>query len=410
MIARITSGYYVNGMVSYNTNKVKEGEAVLLKVNNIFDNSPGGIEKTIKYHNKQNENVAKPNIHISLNFHVDDDLGEDNLMEIADQYMQEMGYGDQPYAVFQHLDASHPHMHIVSSRIKVGGEKVNDSYEYRKSVRVTESIEKEYDLVVAKDQSSNKKLNKIDEQVNKYVETGKGNLLNIIDEVLYQVMEMNPRNEKEFEKYLNYYNVSYYKDPDTNGMTYYTYRENLSDSNELKKERFGKTVNASQTTKKLVYKDWLQFFERNTEQKNKHLSNVRGRIFSVYNNMSKSKKTPLGDFSTQLAKKGIKLNVLRAKTGTRKGEIIGVSFNDFKTGFKYTGEEIKLKWSKLSSSILDDKSDLGAENHPEVISSATDGGLDLMSEIAKILAHEQMTANDYQEDLRLKKRKRKRKL
>lgn len=31
--------------------------------------------------------------------------------------MEEMGYKDQPYAIYRHFDKEHPHVHIVSSQI-----------------------------------------------------------------------------------------------------------------------------------------------------------------------------------------------------------------------------------------------------------------------------------------------------
>ena len=210
MIARISSGAYVKGMVIYNSNKVKQGDASLITTNNIFDSTTEGIQKTLQAHNNQNPNIKKPNIHISLNFHHDDNLSTDNLKNIADDYMKEMGYEEQPYAVYQHFDASHTHLHIVSTRIDINGDKINDSYEYRKSVRITEEIEKEYNLVIAKEQSSGKKIPNPEQLVNQYIETGKGDLLNLIDQVLYSVINQQPNSEKEFKRLLNHYNVSYY--------------------------------------------------------------------------------------------------------------------------------------------------------------------------------------------------------
>ena len=31
--------------------------------------------------------------------------------------MEQIGFGDQPYLVYQHNDAGHPHIHIVTTRI-----------------------------------------------------------------------------------------------------------------------------------------------------------------------------------------------------------------------------------------------------------------------------------------------------
>lgn len=43
-----------------------------------------------------NRNTEKPVLHISLNPSVDDRLTDGQFAELAREYMQKMGYGDQP--------------------------------------------------------------------------------------------------------------------------------------------------------------------------------------------------------------------------------------------------------------------------------------------------------------------------
>ena len=53
-------------------------------------------------------------IHISLNPHPDDRLTDVELEQLAREYLDRLGYGDQPYLVFKHEDISRHHLHIVS--------------------------------------------------------------------------------------------------------------------------------------------------------------------------------------------------------------------------------------------------------------------------------------------------------
>ncbi|MCF8716460.1 hypothetical protein JM658_16660, partial [Joostella atrarenae] len=179
----------------------------------------------------------------------------------------------------------------------------------------------------------------------------------------------------------------------------------------IKKQQAGKTLNASETTKGIGLSDFHKLFEKNTHQKQQHLKNVRGRVFSIYNPLKNNNKIiGLDDFRTSLLKKGIKLNVLRAKSGALKDAIIGVSFTDQKTSIKYNGEEIKLKWSELSKMINDDFSDLKEEKELNHIKNEIPNKVqesELLSEIAKVFKHNNIPSpNDYQEDLRKKKKKR----
>jgi len=69
---------------------------------------------------------AKTNcVHISLNFDVSEKLNKNKLNEIAADYMDKIGFGDQPYLVYQHNDAAHPHLHIVTTNIREDGKRIS---------------------------------------------------------------------------------------------------------------------------------------------------------------------------------------------------------------------------------------------------------------------------------------------
>ena len=90
--------------------------------------------------------TEKPVIHISLNPHPDDVLTDGQLAEIGREYMQRLGYGNQPYLVFKHEDIGRHHIHIVSLRVDSEGRKVSDKFEYRRSKEITELLEQKYGL------------------------------------------------------------------------------------------------------------------------------------------------------------------------------------------------------------------------------------------------------------------------
>jgi hypothetical protein len=57
-----------------------------------------------------NENVKANSVQISLNFEGADQLDKRKLTAIADTYMQQIGFGNQPYLVYEHKDAGHNHI------------------------------------------------------------------------------------------------------------------------------------------------------------------------------------------------------------------------------------------------------------------------------------------------------------
>ena len=57
-------------------------------------------------------------LHATLNFHPSEKLSNGELSAIADRYMEGLQMEDQPYLVYRHKDARHPHIHIVTSIVR----------------------------------------------------------------------------------------------------------------------------------------------------------------------------------------------------------------------------------------------------------------------------------------------------
>jgi hypothetical protein len=96
-----------------------------------------------------NKRTEKPVLHVSLNPDPKDVLSNEQLSEIAQIYMQKMGYGDQPFIVYLHEDIERRHIHIVSLRVDENGKKIDGNFERRRSMDVCRELEQKYGLVPA---------------------------------------------------------------------------------------------------------------------------------------------------------------------------------------------------------------------------------------------------------------------
>ena len=121
MVAKITSGASLYGVLAYNRLKMDEKQAKVIGSNMILlsegDPSRLNIHRAMQAFEPYlaaNRRTENPIFHVSLNPHPKDRLSEDELREIAREYMEKMGYGDQPYIVFRHDDIRRSHIHIVS--------------------------------------------------------------------------------------------------------------------------------------------------------------------------------------------------------------------------------------------------------------------------------------------------------
>lgn len=152
MIAKISSSENLAGALGYNFKKVVSGDASVLLAEGLYANPEGGYTMEEVLSDMQ---VAIPKkcrtknvvFHCSLNPHPDEKLSDEQLTQIAQEYMQALGYGEQPYIVFKHNDIEREHIHIVSLRVNSTGEKINDKFENRRSKRITDHLEHKYGLI-----------------------------------------------------------------------------------------------------------------------------------------------------------------------------------------------------------------------------------------------------------------------
>jgi hypothetical protein len=129
MVAKVISGKNIRGVLNYNENKVVQGAARCIGAENYgvraneltFSDKLNRFEKLLV----QNQKVKTNAIHISLNFHPSENHSDSKLIDISNAYMQGIGFGDQPYLIYRHTDAAHPHVHIVTTNVASKGKRID---------------------------------------------------------------------------------------------------------------------------------------------------------------------------------------------------------------------------------------------------------------------------------------------
>ena len=152
MIAKISATENLGGALGYNFKKVEKGEANILLAAELYQSKEGrytmeDVLADMEALIPKNCRTKKTVFHCSLNPHPDEKLSDEQLTQIAKEYMEALGYGNQPYIVFKHNDIAREHIHIVSLRIDGEGKKINDKFEKRRSKQVTDTLERKYDLI-----------------------------------------------------------------------------------------------------------------------------------------------------------------------------------------------------------------------------------------------------------------------
>ncbi len=104
MLAKISSGKSVFGVLAYNKIKVEDNQADVLYSQKMFDSPDGKFSirncmDSFAPYLAMNNRTEKTVFHASLNPDPKDKLSDKRLSELAQSYMEKLGYGNQPYIV-----------------------------------------------------------------------------------------------------------------------------------------------------------------------------------------------------------------------------------------------------------------------------------------------------------------------
>jgi hypothetical protein len=163
MVAKVISGQNIKGALNYNEQKVMEGKATCIQTN-LFKHDLNELNFNSKLSrftelNERNQRTKTNTLHISLNFDVGEKLSVEVLNNIASTYMDKIGFGEQPYLVYEHHDAAHPHLHIVTTLITSDGNRIPIHYLGKnQSEKARKEIEIEFGLVQAQRKATEKKV------------------------------------------------------------------------------------------------------------------------------------------------------------------------------------------------------------------------------------------------------------
>jgi hypothetical protein len=155
MIGNQTKGKSFRGLLDYLENK----EQSSLIGGNMFGTNARELAREFRLSRQLNPEAEKVVHHVSLSLSPDEQLDNDTWCEIADKYIEEMGYTANQYAIYRHSDRNHDHIHICASRISLDDGKITrDSWEYVRSEKIIRQLELEYGL--QQTLSSKEKLNR----------------------------------------------------------------------------------------------------------------------------------------------------------------------------------------------------------------------------------------------------------
>lgn len=151
MVAKISIGSSLYGALAYNAEKMNEAHGRVLGANKIVLPADGNINigamaENFKAFMPRMGRTKKPVLHISLNPHPDDRLTDQEFEILAREYLDKLGFGEQPFIIYKHEDIDRHHIHIVTVNVNEQGKRLDQSFLFRRSKKITTELEEKYGL------------------------------------------------------------------------------------------------------------------------------------------------------------------------------------------------------------------------------------------------------------------------
>ena len=332
MVAKINYGSSLFGALAYNGEKVNEGVAKILETNKVFSPADGTHDisacmQDFMAYMPSHVLTKKPVIHISLNPHPDDSLTDEQFSAIAWEYIEKMGYANQPFIVYKHEDIDRHHLHIVTLAVDERGKKINDGNNFYTSTRILKELEQKYGLIPAQ-MRKEKEVFRLQKVCYGDGENLKKQLVSVIRPAakFYHCPSF-----KEYRALLSTYNIcveevkgEMYGKP-YNGLVYF--------ATDDKGKKVGNPFKASLFGKAVEYEALQNRFKASKEKlKEKHLAPKTKAVVAGALRRSATKE----NFRTNLHHKGI--DVLFREN--EQGRLYGITFIDQNNGCVVNGSRL----------------------------------------------------------------------
>ncbi|WP_306354242.1 conjugal transfer protein MobB [Flavobacterium sp. '19STA2R22 D10 B1'] len=343
MIAKIGKGSNMYGAILYNQQKVEKENGAVLLLNKIPDTVNGRY--SVSYFNQCFEPYLSANIktekmvrHISLNPDPADKVSDEQFSEMAQEYMERMGYGNQPYIVFKHTDIDRTHIHIVSTCVRIDGKKIPDDYDHPRSMAICRDLETKYNLNKATEKDQ-KQAYKIFKPVNHKNGDIKSQIALVVRHLpkYYSYSTLG-----SYNALLSLFNITAEEVKGErngqiiNGLVYVALDENGNKtSNPFKASLFGKDARVTQLQK---------HFEQSKE---KMKTNPARSVLKNTVELAIHTTSNETDFKKQLVEQGI--NIVVRRNGN--GRVYGITFIEHENRSVWNGSQLD---RNLSANVFND--------------------------------------------------------
>ena len=330
MIAKISATENLGGALGYNFKKVEKGEASILLAQGLYQNKEGTYTMAEVFPDMQalipeKCRTKKMVFHCSLNPHPDDKISDEQLVQVAREYMEALGYGNQPYIVFKHSDISREHIHIVSLRVDSRGQKINDKFEKRRSKQITDALERKFGLIPGS-KITHREMGEVSK-----IDTTKGNIKKQVAETLRSVLKHYKFcSLGELNAILSRYHLAVeevkteFRGKKYDGLVYVPTDD--------KGDKVGTPIHASDIGRGVGYTAVQNRMQKSKQNVKPQIPTIRNKVLQTMRTSPNTEK----ELRQRLEEQGLRVVIRKNESG----RIYGITFIDDKAGIALNGSRL----------------------------------------------------------------------
>jgi len=144
MIAKNIKGKSFKGCVRYVMNET----AKLLEAEGVLARNKEKIIRGFAMQRSGRREIKQPVGHIPISFAPEDKerMTDDFMVQLAKEYMEEMGIRNTQYIIVRHHNTNNDHLHIVYNRIDNNLKLISVNYDYKRNIKVCKKLKDRHKL------------------------------------------------------------------------------------------------------------------------------------------------------------------------------------------------------------------------------------------------------------------------
>lgn len=192
--------------LAYNEQKVKEGEASVLSVQNISSQELDIINQTFEMWERKNIRTTDISFHMAVNPGPLDRMNDDDAVQFAKDLLNGLGYGNQPAVIFKHEDIERTHYHVVSIRVDSQGHKVKCFNDAHRCQQLMKQLQAKFDFEIG-----NGGLKYYDSEYRSYpvFDPKVGDLLSQLDDIFHFALKYDFDTPADFAAIMRDFGIDY---------------------------------------------------------------------------------------------------------------------------------------------------------------------------------------------------------